>query len=271
MGNSSEKSTMPNTNTPEFQLAQTFFVACHKIDEFFGESVRPVLDRVYDKGPYYQEYGGLFIRIHGWLRTLGKLNSPGDFQAILSASRAIFETAVDLSLLSNPEYSYAKIKAWEDSAMLNAAEKVHSYCNKNPGLDESEHAAALAYVRNHKDEVRRLRKQHWNHERHPQRWTGRTLGQDADVVDQHKSTKAYSEYHHVRYPQVCLSVHGSGLASIRGRREQDYPGMCALAFVDVLRFSMFAGQQVLELVQQWDPETEQRFRQFMRSLNIFEM
>lgn len=65
----------------------------------------------------------LAVRVRdGREHSLGKLNHPGDFQAVTAAARALFEGAVDVTLMhfdaavNGPE----KMDAWEDFAEVVA-------------------------------------------------------------------------------------------------------------------------------------------------------
>lgn len=41
------------------------------------------------------------MRAQAWMETLSKLNSMSDFQAVVAASRALFEIAASLALLGH--------------------------------------------------------------------------------------------------------------------------------------------------------------------------
>lgn len=60
---------------------------------------------------------GLWMRAYAWMQTIGKLNDPLDFQAILSGNRALLELVVDMSLLYHDKTNTSgwKIFQWNVS------------------------------------------------------------------------------------------------------------------------------------------------------------
>jgi hypothetical protein len=105
------------------ELASTWFRACEETSAFIDRSVRPVVERAADRrNPVDATYLGYLLRVTGWLRSLGKLNEPGDLQGASAGARALFEIAIDLTLLRHDSDSpIQKLVDWEESAKLKYA------------------------------------------------------------------------------------------------------------------------------------------------------
>ncbi|HYQ02747.1 MAG TPA: hypothetical protein VER96_28945 [Polyangiaceae bacterium] len=250
-----------------FALGDAQFAVCQRVEDFLGTSVRPILQRAEPPGPELDTYHGAIIRVHGWLRSVAKLNHPGDFQPVLAASRAIFEVAIDLSLLNrDPTQTCAKLLAWEDSAKLHSAERLKSFCDAHPNQGPPAGTQAILAFLAQRPRVLALRSLHWSHQSHPPRWTGRNLGQDADSADR-LSPSGFAEYYNARYPQICWNVHGSGLAGVRGISEENFPGLTMFGFAESANFALIAAREALALVGKWDPVSQVRFEHLEKELS----
>lgn len=255
----------PSTQTLEFSLADAQFAACKRIERFVGESVRPILTRTSDASALDATVQGIVVRVHAWIRSLNKLNHPGDFQAILSASRALFEIAVDLTLLKFDQSSPCeKLIAWEESAKLASVDRLKRFCDAHPGEVPVGSESMLTFLAQ-RDRIVGLRRQHWRNDRHPNRWTGRNLEDDATVADRAQPC-GLAEYYATRYSQVCWSVHGSGLTSVRTITTDRFPGLSALGLADAAQFSLVACERALQLVERWDDISKSRFEYFANEL-----
>lgn len=86
-----------------FALADAFFAECQVVARFIDEKVRLQVDQRVGAVPHGVVFQGQMLRAIAWLRSLGKLNHPGDFQAVTAAARALFEGAVDLTLCTSTQ------------------------------------------------------------------------------------------------------------------------------------------------------------------------
>ena len=256
---------MPSTKTPEFAMADAQFAVCQRIEEFIGSSVRPILERTSNGDDDHQTYIGAILRVHAWLRTLGKLNHPGDFQAVLSASRSLFEIAVDLTLMKfDPTCPCAKLRAWEESAKYHSAERLARFCKDHPSTIPAGSEPVLSFLKQ-KTRILALRNQFWNGDRHPTRWTGRKLDIDAAKSDKLRAS-GFQEYYDARHAQVCWNVHGSGLTGVRTIPAEHFPAISALGFIDASAFALIACERALQLMDRWDAISISRFENFRKDL-----
>jgi hypothetical protein len=239
---------MTKNNTVSIKIGNIEYQSCKIVQEFFEKTVRPNVRRFRTPvSSAHDTYEGALIRTHAWLRTISKLEHPGDFQAAITASRAIFEIAVDLTLIRYNVAPYSMLCAWEESAKLAAAEKTVNYYKKKGVAIPSQYEAISNFVQSNTQQIRQLRQANWKQDKHPPRWTGHNLFVDSEQADKFTSD-GFSEYYAVRYPQVCWSVHGSGLTCIRGVSEDLFPGLIAFAFSDIAKFSIIVAKQTLELM-----------------------
>jgi hypothetical protein len=250
-----------------FAHADAFFAECGVVEDFFAKSVRPIVDRTFDKNrPEHHTYLGALLRITAWLRSLLKLNHPGDFQPVVAGSRALFEMAVDLTLLHHrpQDHSHDKIVAWEQSAKLKHAEGIERFYVSTGKTVPSEHSDAVRFIARERSKVHALRRQYWprrdNKPEHPDRWTGRNLPEDARAADQCASYE-FGEFYAARFAHLCWNTHGSGLAGVRLLTENHFPGVSALGLAEGVRFAIIGGELVLRLFDKHDSITEARLRE----------
>ena len=205
---------------------------------------------------------GLFMRVLAWMRTLWKLDEPGDFQAVTVASRTLFEIAVDLTIMhfdavANPP---AKMDAWEESAKLKAARRIRDFLHR-PGCTESpkNYAHFLSFLANNDQRIQALRKRWWPRKdgkpEHPDRWTRRNLSEDADKATQLYPAGKLDAYYARRYAHNCWNTHGSGLAGVRGIPPADFPALAVLAFDECAQFAMIALEMTLRHFSIWETAT----------------
>ena len=245
----------------------------HVAHDFIAESVRPVVDRHTNSLPWTFTCNGMITRVHGWLRSLRKLDHPGDFQPILAGSRALFEIAADFVLIRHQENgSFRKLLDWEDSERLAWADKL---CRSDNDADRYPQAAE--FKRQHERRIRQLRKLHWERTDRVSRWTGRNLGEDAREVDRlgqaarlagGLGASGFVEYYTNRYSLVCWFVHGSGLIGLRGQIGSVLPIVVAHGYHDALRFSVIASKYVLDLFKQYDDISRLRFEELEKRLGL---
>jgi hypothetical protein len=137
--------TPTSMNTIEsFKIGGAYFAATHRVEEFVAGMVLPNVSRADSSLPAQATSHGAVLRVLAWLRSLLKLNHPGDFQPILTASRSLFEVAVDATLLNRaPKLRVGQLLAWEESAKLAAAERLHRYTQSRPDKRPPERATPV--------------------------------------------------------------------------------------------------------------------------------
>ncbi len=238
-----------------FALADAFYAECQVVARFIDEKVRVPVDQRVGSVAHGVVFQGQMLRTIAWLRSLGKLNHPGDFQAVTASARALFEGAVDVTLMhfDPANFSPQKMDAWESSAKFKHAQTVAGYLAE-VGRDASDdERTILAYATKEKPRIENLRTQWWpNHDgKHPPRWTGGDLAADAKAADKLQA-EGFEEFYRLRYPQICWNVHGSGLAGIANVAPEDFPFIGGRAYREAAKFSRVIAEVVSQHMGCWD-------------------
>jgi hypothetical protein len=248
-------------------LADAFFAECQVVARFIDEKLRLQVDQRTPGVPGGVVFQVQFLRAIAWLRSLAKLNHPGDFQAVTAAARALFEGAVDVTLLHYDPATYptAKMDAWEDSTKLKHAETVTRYLAETGG-DATEHRQVLEYANRQKARIEALRSKWWpNYKgKHPPRWTGLDLGADADAAAA-LLDEGFLEFYRLRYPQLCWNVHGSGAAGIANVAPEVFPFIGGIAYREAAKFARVVAEVVARHTGCWD---EGAFRSLADDLKL---
>lgn len=230
-----------------FALADAFFGECQIVARFIDEKIRrPVKERC-EATP-----GGIVFQVQlaraiAWLRSLGKLNHPGDFQAVTAAARALFEGAVDVTLMHYDAGAFPteKMDAWELSAKLKHADAVTAYLAEREREPTDEERPILGYAIRERQRVLDLRAKWWpNHKgKHPPRWTGRDLSVDANAADE-LHDESFQDFYRLRYPQLCWNVHGSGATGIASISSEHFPFIGGRSYREAGHFARVVAEVV---------------------------
>ncbi len=196
--------TTPPTDTDVMALGNVHFEDCKTVHKFMAETVRSQVERFNDRDADNTVRGAL-IRAQAWLGTFHKLDSPAHFQAVIAGTRAIFEISVDLAFLhhSRADHPAAKMRAWEFSSKLKAAERTRDFYAA-PGRTMPAHLdERLRFIDRHAAEIRADRITRWGSARHPERWTGgANLREDAATADTLRNY-GFREFYDVRFAELC--------------------------------------------------------------------
>lgn len=257
-----------NRHTKAIALAEAQLEACRITHDFLGANVRPLVGRKKNALPWTKFADGLVTRAHAWLRSLTKLDHPGDFQAVAAATRATFELALDLLLVIHEEEgSFAKLRDWEKCKQFRLAEAL-----------EVTNTEAAKFVKKNRTSVDQLRFKHWPNKKNTKgtvrsRWTGRELHEDAPVADSfgapeaaHLGLSGFAEYHRERYSVNCWYVHGSGMIGLHDCEYDYLPTVVALARRDAVRFSLVVAKSAVTLFAPDDAIMDARFRELHSQL-----
>ena len=206
---------------------------------------------------------GAFLRTLAWLRTLKKLSEPADYQAAAASARALLEIAIDLSLLLSEHDSLAKLAAWEESAKLKAAESIVRLVEKQGSPQGVDYSPQTSFAAAQAPRIRNLRAQYWPQKdgktKHPPRWTGRSLADDAVEATRRFPEGAFDAYYQTRYQELCWNTHGSGLAGVLGLSPEIFPSLFALSVGDSSRFALLIAELVLKHLGAWDDAVARDF------------
>src|SRR5690606_16925011 len=115
---------------------------------------------------------------------------------------------------------------WERSAHLKQAQRIVDKAPSSPRA-----RAAVSLVQGEANSIKQLRTQYWNGVHPRNRWTGRSLEQDAAAADAHDN-RDFAGYYQERYAETCWSVHGTGLAGVRKLDEHVFPALAAFGFAE---------------------------------------
>lgn len=172
---------------------------------------------------------GFWQRAYCWLKTLAKLNQTSDFQAVGTASRALFEIYIDMTLIiydktnEKPE----KLYWWHQSEKLKAFELEVIFQQKNNLItDES----IYDFISDNKVEIEANRVKFWGKTKHPDSggWIGKGSLKTAQDVDNLclSETKKFlgfglEHFYQVQYRRIHWDVH-SGITSVYGYEPQKF-------------------------------------------------
>jgi hypothetical protein len=239
-------------------IARVHYAEARAVALFIDEKVRSQVDARVPGVPHGIAFQGQLLRAIAWLRSIAKLNHPGDFQAVTAGARAIFEGAVDVTLMhfdptgNGPE----KMDAWENSAKLKMAQSASQYI-AGVGRKATEPEQHMqTFIKNAKGIIEKLRVKHWpNHKgKHPPRWTGRDLAQDAEEAEKLQA-EGFEEFYRLRYPMLCWNVHGSGLTGLANIRAEVIPYIGSSAAEDAAKFARVVAEVVAKHMGCWDEES----------------
>ncbi len=244
-----------NTKGEAFALADAFYAACQVVAQFIDDKVRRPMDERVGSVAHGIVFQVQMLRAIAWLRSLGKLNHPGDFQAVTAAARSLFEGAVDVTLMHFDEASFSpeKMDAWEDSAKLKHAQTVAAYFAELGRDPSDEGRTILAYASREKPRIEKLRARWWPNQdgKHPPRWTGRDLAADAKAADR-LLAEGFEDFYRLRYPQICWNVHGSGAAGIANISPEHFPFVGGRAYGEAAKFARVVAEVVARRMGCWD-------------------
>lgn len=255
---------MGNSEIDAFIVSDACFAKCQITAVFIDENIRIPIDTASVKQPGGTSFQGMLFRVIGWLRSLGKLNHPGDFQAVVSGTRALLEIAVDVTLLQGDPVTYpiAKLQAWESSAKLKQAAALKEHLELRGLTPKREQLPTLSFLAREESRILALRSQYWTNRNgnptHPMRWTKESLAKDAEAADT-LDDLGFLDFYRNRYSQLCWNVHGSGLAGVSNISADLIPFLSGQAFNECSWFSLIAVEKIARHLQTWTPEMKDAF------------
>jgi hypothetical protein len=241
----------------DIALARALYAEAQAVARFIDENVRASVDARVSAVPRGVVFQGQLLRAIAWLRSIAKLDHPADFQAVTAGARAIFEGAVDVTLMhfdataNGPE----RMDAWEESAKLKHAQTAADYIAAAGRQPTESEQHMLTFIRNKKANIEKVRLTLWPNfkGKHPPRWTGRDLGRDAEAAEK-VLAEGFEEFYRLRYPELCWNVHGSGLAGIANIRTEAVPYIGGRAAAEAARFARVVAEVVAKHMGCWDEE-----------------
>jgi hypothetical protein len=224
---------------------------------------------------------GYNSRALAWLNTVAKLDDIGDIQAVVVASRALFEMAVDLILIHEApqKHPLEKLFCWERSAVLKQKEALVCFYSNKPADAAATDGYDLEIARqfltgSEAERIRADRLRLWPPEKqrknsgkkrmnseaqHPQRWTGHDLAHDVKIADDLFSEANFLQFYKLEIPAINCLTHGSGLSGLRSTNPNLVPATCAMRLNHVAEYAQLILRTVLVELKIYD---QVEFRQF---------
>jgi hypothetical protein len=265
--------------------AAGLFRGLNVVANYVYDRVRPLLYGQASIGMSNREQClyGLFLREASWLLTMKKIDNPVHVQAVVACGRAMLETTVDMILIhcDKTASSAEKMNWWELSAKLKAAEKLVDFFAKT-GVPVPDHRLTLVdFIKSEGPAIKEKRKRLFQN-KHPDRWTRRTLSEDVAKADTllNSQIKAeigstLSELYCTEFPMMNFYVHGSSLVGMRHISPQTLTGQCAIFFKLIGDLAMLGTKIILTdfgytehlagLREEWESVTQNRLKAYASS------
>jgi hypothetical protein len=261
----------------EAAYANALWVRCRLVTSFIHDFVLPKIDAWQESDHAGQVLWEHLQRIYWWMRTLATLDESCDYQAVTAGCRSILESSIDIALIMLDPPKFEKLLAWEQSNKFRHAKCVAEYFELQASRKKKDPAAVtfeptlgqvhmIKWVDEHEQFIKELRAANgWFKDKeqtkptHPDRWTGKSLldnARDADAV--HPDVK-FEHFYETRYRELCWDAHGSGLVGRRGLNAAQRALDGALAYRDASNFALISAQLVLQHVGVYDAETTSVF------------
>ena len=207
--------------------------------------------------------GGYFQRLLPLVRSAASLNQVSFFQLVIAANRSLLEILVDVTHLhcSDPPDAAERIEVWEHSAKFKAAVAALTYARSRQKTSELLDSMAKLAERN-QAQITRLRKTLWPSlkGKHPERWTGRNLGDDCKSADR-LAGLGLEDFYEIQYRQMNWNVHGSGFAGVSSLDVSDIEILYGRALLMSGRFAFISTGMILIDLGLFHDELQEQFQE----------
>ena len=252
----------PPPNIPERPLterrAECAFQAAHHVSGHIENFVGPTLAKTRLATKRIAYIHALFIRAKNWMKSVSKLNQPSDFQPLAAATRALFELNIDMAILhhdANGEWA-EKIEAWENSARYKHGECIARYYERKKQPLPEQYADTGAFLNRERDKIEAARLKFWpvkdkpGKGKHPDQWSHQNLLAAAIYADEKHGTEL-EEFYETKYRFLCMNVHGSTLAGIKGFGQDGLNRVCSQSLLACSEFGMEISKLALQSLDNW--------------------
>lgn len=224
------------------EAADGFHDGAVAVADYMAEVNKTFLNSILNPTFREQYLHGMFMRAISWTSSLKRLNTNQDFQALVACVRALFEIAVDLSLMhiDKTDSVCKRMRWWEESSKLKTAEALQRYYQTLDKPIPEEYDSEIEFIEKNKDKIELKRKQLWPNHRgkhHGNRWTGANLLEDSKLVDSHirefivdEFEMSLTEFYETEYRRLNWYVHGSALTGVAGLPFESFHRVCALSY-----------------------------------------
>lgn len=240
--------------TPEEdkKFTEGLFQQMQITSDYLREGIFDMIKGILNKKSKEDTFFGLFCRVICLMKTLRKCNDNTDFQTISHANRALLELATDHILLHHDKSDgYLRMRAWEESAKLKAAERIiQYYAEKGEALPEH-FDAQMKFIATDKTTIMSQRQQFWCQDTHPNtRWTNCMLDKDVEHADSLEGTNLKTIYC-TEYQRMNWMTHGSGLTGLRYMEPSGFMNLCGLSYAACNDLALLCAKMTLKEFGYW--------------------
>lgn len=234
-------STMPNTSFDPVEITERFFTVVRSLSEFDKAEIHGVIRTLISPTEREICFTGNYYRCFANVETLLSLKNVRDFQAIAMLARALFEFAVDISLINVVQCSVKKMLTFTDVEKLRSARRIVAFKKKNPSA-QLDVTIYEEYIDSNGARIDAERAALWpgvksSDLRH---WAHLNLAERVELLP-----APFDELHAVNYPQLSLYVH-SGMTGIVNLEKESFRALAAVAFAVVLKSYMILMTAVID-------------------------
>ncbi|MEY4511269.1 MAG: hypothetical protein RLZZ450_3391 [Pseudomonadota bacterium] len=258
------------------------------VRDYMNGKARVQMERLADTTPHGWMVLNYFGRAMGMANSLSRLDHPLDYQLVMAGVRTLFEMAVDLTLINSGKDTLEKLELWEHSALLEHAHALKRRHEEKPSFPlASELTGFLARAspilegrelhwrrpapkqappapsgpcerckREHEARGQRAAKRAAEPTEHPDRWTNRTLYQDALEADNAPGAGDLVDFYVTMNRMLCWGTHGSGAVGVRNITTAGFPTMHWTAMAMAVDVALRVTQLCLEHFKVADVQAE---------------
>jgi hypothetical protein len=145
--------TSPPQGLTPWAFGEAFFNERKLVHELVEKTVMPVARRPF-RTVAEKLFSELYQRVYAWVLSLERLANANDFQPVAACTRAMFEAAIDFTLLHFAKAAHPpeKMLAWDEHAKLVSCQKIKRHFDKRGGAAHRLVRAGGHYRREHKSE-----------------------------------------------------------------------------------------------------------------------
>lgn len=250
-----EKTILDKTDS--WSAADGMYAGVDFILNYIQQRVTPSLEMLVGRKTGREQYMiGLFHLAHAWMKTLKKLNHPGDIQALMTCARGMVEITVDLTHLyrDRSRNTVRKMLQYDRLQKFKQAKALVEYYHAQTPVRSvpDQHAEVETWLNKNREKADRKKRQLWPGNRNIQRWSGNNLLQDiqqADRLLEHAIKEemgvSLEEFYETEYRKLHWYVHGSGLSGFWNLPAETFNLACSFAFWWSCNLAMICIQIIL--------------------------
>jgi hypothetical protein len=189
----------------ESTAVERFYTALKSLNEFDKLEVQGVVAGALSKNERETCIWQMYMRGRANVQSLLSLKQAMDFQAIVTITRTLFESAVDAKLVDAIPDAIVKINVFSQVEKLRSAEKTVAYKKAHPN-SKVDPTIQAAFVANNKAAIDARRNALWPGVKPLTHWSGMNL-KDRTL----KLGDPFAETYEIKYQQMSWYTHAAGL------------------------------------------------------------